>query len=132
MIASIATPLGLSAWQALLNNFAIERAGFTGVEIGILQSLREVPGFLAFTAVFLLLVLREQNFAVIAMAIFGLGTALTGFFPFEYGLYFTAVLMSISVVAVVVYRGGAPCPWQTDCVWIDDFACVLCITLVGS
>lgn len=95
IIASIATPLGLSAWQALLNNFAIERAGFTGIEIGILQSLREVPGFLAFTAVFLLLVLKEQTFAVIAMAIFGLGTALTGFFPFEYGLYFTAVLMSI-------------------------------------
>ena len=95
IIASIAMPLGFAAWQALLNNFVIERAGFTGVEIGILQSLREVPGFLAFTAVFVLLVLREQTFAVIAIALFGLGTALTGFFPFEYGLYCTAVLMSI-------------------------------------
>ena len=95
IIASIAMPLGFAAWQALLNNFVIERAAFTGVEIGILQSLREVPGFLAFTAVFVLLVLREQTFAVIAVALFGLGTALTGFFPFEYGLYCTAVLMSI-------------------------------------
>ncbi len=95
VVASIAIPLGFAAWQALLNNFVIERAGFTGVEIGILQSLREVPGFLAFTAVFVLLVLREQTFAVIAIALFGLGTALTGFFPFEYGLYCTAVLMSI-------------------------------------
>ena len=95
VVASIAIPLGFAAWQALLNNFVIERAGFTGVEIGILQSLREVPGFLAFTAVFVLLVLKEQTFAVIAIALFGLGTALTGFFPFEYGLYCTAVLMSI-------------------------------------
>ena len=95
VVASIAIPLGFAAWTALLNNFVIERAGFTGVEIGILQSLREVPGFLAFTAVFVLLVLREQTFAVIAIALFGLGTALTGFFPFEYGLYCTAVLMSI-------------------------------------
>ena len=95
VIASIAMALGFSAWQALLNNFAIERAEFTGVEIGMLQSLREVPGFLAFTAVFVLLVLREQTFAVISVAVLGLGTALTGFFPSEYGLYFTTVLMSV-------------------------------------
>ncbi len=95
IVASIAVPLGFSAWQALLNNFVVERAAFTGVEIGILQSLREVPGFLAFTAIFVLLVLREQTFAVVSLALFGIGTALTGFFPFEYGLYCTAVLMSI-------------------------------------
>ena len=95
VIASIAMPLGFSAWSALLNNFAIEKAAFTGVEIGILQSLREIPGFLAFTTVFVLLLLKEQTFAVMALAIFGLGIALTGFFPSEYGLYFAAVLMSI-------------------------------------
>ena len=95
VIASIAMPLGFSAWSALLNNFAIEKAAFTGIEIGILQSLREIPGFLAFTTVFVLLLLKEQTFAVMALAIFGLGIALTGFFPSEYGLYFSAVLMSI-------------------------------------
>ncbi len=88
-------PLGLSAWAALLNNFAIERAAFTGLEIGILQSLRELPGFLAFTMVLVLLVLREQTFAVLALALFGVGTALTGLFPFEFGLYCTTVAMSI-------------------------------------
>ncbi len=95
VLASIAMPLGFSAWSALLNNFAIEKAAFTGVEIGILQSLREIPGFLAFTTVFVLLLLKEQTFAVMALATFGLGIALTGFFPSEYGLYFSAVLMSI-------------------------------------
>ena len=58
VLASIAMPLGFAAWRALLDNFAIEEAAFTGREIGILQSLREIPGFLAFTAVFVILVLR--------------------------------------------------------------------------
>ena len=88
-------PVAWATWSALLNNFVVERAAFTGAEIGILQSLREVPGFLAFTAVFVLLVLREQSFAILSLAVLGLGVALTGLFPTEYGLYFTAVIMSI-------------------------------------
>ena len=44
-------PLVFSVWMALLNNFVLEQANFTGVEIGILQSLREIPGFLAFTVI---------------------------------------------------------------------------------
>ncbi|MED5421141.1 MAG: MFS transporter, partial [Pseudomonadota bacterium] len=39
---SIAMPVAFNTWNALLNNFVVERASFTGVEIGILQSLREV------------------------------------------------------------------------------------------
>ena len=95
ILVSVAMPLGLSVWAALLNNFAVERAAFTGLEIGILQSLREIPGFLAFTAALVLLLLREQTFAVLALALFGLGAALTGLFPFEFGLYCTTVAMSI-------------------------------------
>ena len=52
-------------------------------------------GFLAFTTVFVLLILREQTFAVLSLALLGAGVALTGFLPTEYGLYFTTVLMSI-------------------------------------
>ena len=95
VLMSIAMPVAFNAWSALLNNFVVERAAFTGVEIGILQSLREVPGFLAFTTVFVLLILREQTFAVFSLALLGVGVAATGFFPTEYGLYFTTVLMSI-------------------------------------
>jgi len=90
-----AVPLSFATWQALLNNFAIERAAFSGAEMGILQSLREVPGFLAFTVVFLLLLLREQHIALISLALLGIGTALTGFFPTVIGLYLTTVVMSI-------------------------------------
>lgn len=86
---------GFGVWQVLLNNFVIEKANFTGVEIGILQSVREVPGFLAFTAVFVLLIIKEQTFAVLSLAVMFAGIALTGLMPFEYGLYFTTVVMSI-------------------------------------
>ena len=95
ILMSMAMPIAFNAWSALLNNFVIERAGFTGVEIGWLQSLREVPGFLAFTTVFVLLILREQTFAVLSLALLGIGVALTGFFPSVIGLYCTTVLMSV-------------------------------------
>ena len=90
-----AVPLSFATWQALLNNFAIERAAFSGAEIGILQSLRELPGFLAFTVVFLLFLLKEQRIALISLILLGIGTALTGFFPTVIGLYLTTVVMSI-------------------------------------
>ena len=95
VLMSVAMPLAFNTWSALLNNFAVEQAAFTGVEIGILQSLREVPGFLSFTVIFVLLILKEQTFAVLSLALLGLGVAMTGFFPSEYGLYLTTVLMSI-------------------------------------
>lgn len=90
-----AVPLCFASWSALINNFSIERAGFTGIEIGILQSLREVPGFLAFAVVFLLLWMREQTVAFVALLLLGIGTAMTGLLPSVLGLYFTTVLMSV-------------------------------------
>ena len=90
-----AVPLSFATWQALLNNFALESAAFTGAEIGMLQSLREIPGFLAFTIVFVLLLFREQTLAYVALALLGIGTAITGLFPTVIGLYCTTILMSL-------------------------------------
>ena len=95
LLMAAAVPLSFATWQTLLDNFAIHRAAFTGAEIGLLQSLREVPGFLAFAVVFLLLVMREQAIALVSLALLGIGTALTGWFPTVLGLYVTTVLMSI-------------------------------------
>ena len=92
---SAAVPLSFATWQALINNFSIEQAGFTGIEIGILQSLREIPGFIAFGVIFLLLILREQTVAFLALLTLGIGTAITGYLPSIMGLYFTTVLMSL-------------------------------------
>ena len=67
LLMAFVMPLTFSVWNALLNNFVVESAGFTGREIGILHSLREIPGFLAFTAIFLLLIFAEQVLALVSM-----------------------------------------------------------------
>jgi len=94
-LLAVGSPLAFSTWMALINNFAVDEVGFTGIEMGFLQSLREVPGFLCFTVVFVLLLFREQTLAIISLCMMGIGTAMTGYFPSIYGLYFTTVLMSI-------------------------------------
>ncbi|KHT64725.1 membrane protein [Photobacterium gaetbulicola] len=94
ILISIIVPVAFSSWQALLNNFVIEEAAFTGADIGLLQSVREIPGFLAFTAVFVLLFIREQRFMILSLAMLTLGVAITGFFPSVAGLLMTTLLMS--------------------------------------
>lgn len=95
ILMSVAMSLAFATWNAVLNNFVIERASFTGAEIGILQSVREIPGFLAFTAVFILLILREQVFAMLSLLVLGIGVAVTGLFPSEWGLYISTFVMSV-------------------------------------
>jgi len=88
-------PFVFSVWMTLLNNFVIEKASFTGEEIGLLQSIREIPGFLAFTAIYILIFIKEQRFAVLSLAIMSIGVAATGYFPFAMGLYITTFIMSV-------------------------------------
>lgn len=95
LIISIIVPIAFASWMALLNNFVIERANFSGADIGLLQSVREIPGFLAFTAVFVLLFLREQKFMIIALMMLAVGVAITGLFPSVTGLLCTTLLMSV-------------------------------------
>ncbi len=95
MVMAAAMPLSFWAWTVMLNNFTVEMANFTGREIGILQSLREVPGFLSFLVVYLLFIIAEQRLALLALGLLGAGVALTGYFPFALGLYITTIISSI-------------------------------------
>ncbi|MCX2760022.1 MFS transporter [Vibrio sp. Sgm 22] len=94
LLISIVVPIAFSSWMALLNNFVIEKANFDGADIGLLQSVREIPGFLAFTVVFVLAFIREQCFMLISLAMLTVGTAITGLFPSLTGLLLTTILMS--------------------------------------
>lgn len=94
-IMSISMVFSFSAWMSLLNNFVIEAASFDGSQIGILQSLREIPGFLAFTVVLVIIFVAQQRLAYISMMMLGVGVLLTGFYPSALGLYVTTVIMSI-------------------------------------
>ncbi len=95
MLMASAVPLSFATWSSLISNFTIEVAGFDGAQFGMLQSIREVPGFLAFAVIFVLILMREQSLAVLALLVLGIGTALTGFFPSVVGLYCITALMSL-------------------------------------
>ena len=87
--------VGFACWQALINNFGKEAAGFSGFDIGLMQSVREVPGFLAFTAILLFLVMREQVLAYASLLLLGVGIAFTGYFPSLGGILVTTFVMSV-------------------------------------
>ncbi len=90
-----ALPLAFSTWVALLNNFVIEAAGFDGVDIGWLQSVREVPGFLAVGVIVVIMFMREQTLALISLLTLAIAVMITGFFPTVGGLLVTTMISSI-------------------------------------
>ena len=111
LLIAVGTAMSFAIWLNLLNNFAIERANFTGSEIGILQSLREIPGLLAFTLIFVLLLIREQRMTYISLVLLGVGTALTGFFPIAIGFYLTTILMSIGFHYLETLQNSLSLQW---------------------
>jgi hypothetical protein len=95
VLMAVASPLAFATWMALLNNFVVERAAFDGFDIGVLHVAREIPGFLAFLVIYILLFLREQTLALSALVLLGLFTALTANFPTFWGLMMTTILSSV-------------------------------------
>jgi len=94
VVLTISSSLGLQAWLLLFNNFAVENAGLEGNHIGMIQSVREVPGFLTFLVVFLMLLIREHRLSALSTLFLGLGLAITGLFPSYVGLLITTLIMS--------------------------------------
>ena len=96
-VLSISATVGLQAWLTLFNNFAVDVAGLDGNHIGVIQSLREVPGFLALLAVYIIMVLKEHRLSALSILVLGLGLALTGLFPSYPGLILTTLVSSFGL-----------------------------------
>jgi hypothetical protein len=94
VVLTIASTVGLQAWLTLFNNFAVEVAGLQGKHIGVIQSVREIPGFLALLAVYVMLIVREHRLSALSILFLGLGLGATGLFPSYSGLLITTVIMS--------------------------------------
>ena len=94
MVLTIASAVGLQAWRTLFNNFAVEIAKLDGFHIGMIQSFREIPGFLALLAVYILKILKEHHLSALSVVTLGLGVMITGLFPSYYGLLITTLIMS--------------------------------------
>ncbi|MEJ2730754.1 MAG: MFS transporter [Deltaproteobacteria bacterium] len=93
-VLTICSTIGLQAWLTLFNNFAVDIAGLHGNNIGVIQSLREVPGFLALLAVYVIMIIKEHRLSAVSVLFLGLGLAATGFFPSYPGLISTTLVMS--------------------------------------
>ena len=95
ILVSIAMPIAMSGWLALLNNFVIERANFSGAEIGWLHTVREIPGFLTLSIVFVLPFIREQRLIILSLITLGGAVAMVGYYPIFTGLMITTLVSSI-------------------------------------
>jgi hypothetical protein len=94
VVLTISSTVGLQTWTTLFNNFAVDVAGLQGNHVGMIQSIREIPGFLALLAVYVLLVIREHRLSAISILILGAGLAATGFFPTFAGIAITTLISS--------------------------------------
>ena len=61
MVTAIASQLGMQGWVTLLNNFSVEAANINPFELGLVQSMREVPGFLSLLVIYLLFLFTEHR-----------------------------------------------------------------------
>ncbi|NDV20120.1 MFS transporter [Pseudodesulfovibrio sp. JC047] len=94
LVLVVGSGIAFQGWRTLLNNFAVDVAGLDGLGMGIASSVREIPGFLALLALYVILILKEHRLAALSVVVTGIGVALTGFFPSLVGIVCTTLVMS--------------------------------------
>ena len=94
MILTICATSGLYVWRALFDNFSVHILALDGQHIGIIQSVREIPGFLSLLVVYALLIIKEHRLSAVSVLICGIGISCTGLFPSFTGIIFTTLIMS--------------------------------------
>lgn len=94
-LMAFAMPIAFNTWSALLNNFVIEVANFDGSDIGLLHTVREIPGFLAVGVIAIIIFVREQVLGLVSLVLLGVATAITAYYPSLTGILTLTMLSSI-------------------------------------
>jgi len=94
-LMALAMPIAFNTWSALLNNFVIEVADFDGSDIGLLHTVREIPGFFAIGVIAIIIFVREQVLGLVSLVLLGAATAITAYFPSMGGILTITMLSSI-------------------------------------
>ncbi len=94
-LMAVAMPIAFNTWYALLNNFVIEAAAFDGGDIGLLHTVREIPGFFAVGVIAIIIFMREQVLGLVSLVLLGLATAVTAHFPQLTGIMILTFLSSV-------------------------------------
>ena len=127
VVLTIASTIGLESWLTLFNNFAVEVVALEGNQIGLIQSVREIPGFLSLLVVFALLVIKEHRLSALTIIILGPGMGLTGLLPSFAGLIFSTLIMSFGFhyfdttrdSLTLQYFDEEKSPWESLCAeWV--------------
>jgi len=95
LLLTIGSTAGMQGWSTLFNNFAVEHAGLNGFHVGIVQSVREIPGLLSLLVVYVLLIIKEHRLAFISVFICGIAVTVTGYLPSLNGILVTTALSSL-------------------------------------
>ncbi|MEA1873576.1 MAG: MFS transporter [Bacteroidota bacterium] len=95
ILLALVSVAGLQAWRTLFNNFAVDEVFLNGLDVGTIQAVRELPGFLTFLVIYVLLLFREHRLAVFSVILMGVGMSVTGFFPSLGGLLITTFIFSL-------------------------------------
>lgn len=95
LFLTIAVTIGFQVWRTLFNNYAVDEVGINGFQVGVIQSVREIPGFLALLVIYLLLIIKEHRLAALGTLVLGIGVVITGIFPTFLGLVFATLIMSL-------------------------------------
>ncbi|MBN1956113.1 MAG: MFS transporter [Anaerolineae bacterium] len=86
--------LGFRLWQSLFNNFALEELGVRASQIGLIQTVREIPGLLGFLVGLLTLLVVEMRLAGFSVVLMGAGIFMTALSRNLAGLLGATLLMS--------------------------------------
>jgi predicted MFS family arabinose efflux permease len=95
IISWIFVAIGFQGWRTLFNNFGVDVVGITGLEVGAIQSIREIPGFLSFLVIYILIFIKEQRLSALSLLTMGIGVLFTGLLPSFEGLLLTTFVMSV-------------------------------------
>jgi len=95
MVLVICATAGLQGWMALFTNYAKEVVHVNGFQIGLSQSIREIPGFLTFLVIYLLFVFKEHKLSAYSIILMGIGIGMTGFLTTLDGLFLSTFIMSV-------------------------------------
>ena len=95
VVSNLLLSFGFQLWRSLFNNFAVEELGVRADQIGLIQSIREVPGLMGFTVGLLALLLSEMRIAGLSVVLLGVGVMMTGLAHSLTGLIVSTLVMSV-------------------------------------
>ncbi len=95
VIAGFFMSFGYNAWTVMFNNFAVDILHLNAEQVGLIQGLREIPGFLGFVMGLIVMVIPEMRIAGMCVALLGGGLVLMGGVHDFVGLLAATMIMSI-------------------------------------